>query len=220
MDFKDIKGLEHCKRGLEVAAAGSHNVLLIGPPGSGKHSLAEAFATITNRQVQIVDATSYTDEDFTMPRGALIVALMRPCPCGYFTDPRQECVCTPKDIRNHLSKIPGRLLDRIEVHLEVPKLSPNVSARATSLEGSDKVKARVETADTLLSEVEDKMDLDKEANELLKLAILELGISSMAYDKILSISKTIAALDGKEVVEAHHISEAISYRSLDRNLWG
>lgn len=220
MDFKDIKGQEHCKRGLEVAAAGLHNVLLIGPPGSGRHSLAEAFASITNRQVRIVDVATYATDYTSSPRGSFIVALMQPCPCGNFTDPRNECHCTPKQVRDYLNTIPGDLLDKIAVHLEVPKLSPNVAARATSTESSDQIKARVDKANDFLGEYESAMEPDKEANELLKLAILELGISSQAYDKILSVSKTIAALDNKDTIEAHHISEAISYRSLDRNLWG
>ena len=166
-----------------------------------------------------------------------IYKVMNPCPCGYFTDPKKECHCTPFQIQRYLSKISGPLLDRIDIHLEVPRLNLEHMTDKRRGEPSESVRKRVDKARTVQKErykkdgvyfnahlesrdLEKHCILDKESEELLKLAILELGISARAYDKILRVGRTIADLDGKETIEAHHISEAISYRSLDRNLWG
>ena len=161
------------------------------------------------------------------------------CPCGYFTDPKRECRCSPIQIQNYLARISGPLLDRIDIHLEVPRLNidrltdkrrgePSVDIRRRVDESraiqktryKDKAPGARFNAHIEPKELERYCVLDKESEELLKLAILELGISARAYDKILKVSRTIADLDAKEIIEAHHISEAISYRSLDRNLWG
>ncbi|MDD5436161.1 MAG: ATP-binding protein, partial [Candidatus Omnitrophica bacterium] len=167
----------------------------------------------------------------------MLVAAMNPCPCGYFTDPKKECHCSPFQIQNYLSKISGPLLDRIDIHLEVPRLKLENLTDKRRGEPSEEIRKRVAKARAIQreryksdathfnahlepKELEDHCALAKDAEELLKLAILELGISARAYDKILKVSRTIADLDGKDVIEAHHISEAISYRSLDRNLWG
>jgi len=173
----------------------------------------------------------------TYPAKFMLVAAMNPCPCGYFTDPKKECHCTPFQIQSYLSKISGPLLDRIDIHLEAPRLKYEHLTDKRRGEPSQEIRKRVDIAHEIQKarykndgvlfnahleskELEKYCVLDKEAEELLKLAILELGISARAYDKILKVSRTIADLDGKEIVEAHHISEAISYRSLDRNLWG
>jgi magnesium chelatase family protein len=167
----------------------------------------------------------------------MLVAAMNPCPCGYFTDPKRECHCTPIQIQHYLSKVSGPLLDRIDIHLEVPRLKLEHLTDKRRGEPSEELRKRVDKARAWQKEryinsgvffnarleskeLEKYCPLDKESEELLKLAILELGISARAYDKILRVSRTIADLDGKETIEAHHISEAISYRSLDRNLWG
>ena len=299
-DFKDVLGQEHVKRGLEVAASGGHNVLLIGPPNSGKRMIAERFTTIlpemtqdeiaeteklTGKKVrpfrspnntisesELMGSTTpgeislahngvlYLDnlpefrrnvleclrqpmeegsitisrvsKTITYPARFTLISSMNPCPCGNFTDPKRECHCAPYQIQSYLSKIVGNVLDKIDIHLEVPKLKLESLSTKRQGEASIEIRGRVEKARAIQKgrgslnaylepkDLEKCCIMDKEAEELLKLAILELGISARAYDKILKVAKTITDLDGKETIEAHHISEAISYRSLDRNLWG
>ena len=173
----------------------------------------------------------------TYPAKFMLVAAMNPCPCGYFTDPKRECHCTPYQIQSYLSKLSGPLLDRIDIHLEVPRLKYEHLTDKRRGEPSERIRGRVDAAKAIQKdrykhdgiafnahleskELEKFCVLDKESEELLKLAILELGISARAYDKILKIARTIADLENKDIIEAHHISETISYRSLDRNLWG
>jgi magnesium chelatase family protein len=317
-DFSDVKGQEHAKRGLEVAAAGGHNVIFIGPPGSGKSMLAKRLPTILSAltveesletskihsvagllsagrglvgtrpfraphhtisdaalvgggtnpapgeislahngvlfldelpefKKNVLEVLRQPLEDgevtisrvagtLTYPSKFMLVAAMNPCKCGHFTDPKRECHCTPLQIQHYLSKISGPLLDRIDIHLEVPRLNIERLTEKRRGEPSEAIRERVDKARGIQriryktglrynahlepKDMEKHCMMDRESGELLKLAILELGLSARAYDKILKVSRTIADLDAKDIIESHHVSEAISYRSLDRNLWG
>ncbi len=317
IDFSDVKGQWHVKRGLEVAAAGGHNVLMIGPPGSGKTMLAQRLVTILpglsfcemlettkiHSVAGLLDSKNFLvsrrpfrmphhtvsyagivgggkilkpgeislahngvlflDElpefhrdalealrqpleggtitvsraayNFVYPAKFMLVAAMNPCPCGYFTDPKKECHCAPPAIQRYLSKVSGPLLDRIDIHLEVPSLRYKELSNKSRGESSADIKKRVDKARKMQEHrykglnifcnahlsskhLEQFCRIDKEAEELLKLAILELGLSARGYDKVLKISRTVADLAGAETISAEHISEAINYRSLDRNL--
>lgn len=207
MDFSDINGQEHVKRGLEVAVAGGHNVILIGPKDAPIADLIKCIATI-------------------MPSAAVKIKAysMKPCPCGNFTHPKKECRCTPLKIQRYIVAVPKSVMDKADIHLEVPVLNVEHLTEKRRGESSANIKERIvvvysDRSGKVCSNTE-QITIDKEGEELLKLAILELGISARAYDKIIRVAYTIARLDHKNIVEAHHLSEAISYRSLDRNLWG
>ena len=318
LDFLDVKGQEHVKRSIEVAAAGGHNIIMIGPPGSGKtmlarrlptilpdltqeeaisttkiHSvagrLAEDTALITTRPFRsphhtISDAgligggpnpkpgevslahhgVLFLDElpefkrsvlevlrqpiedgrvtisraavSLTYPSSFMLAAAMNPCPCGYFSDPNRECTCSPLLIQRYLSKISGPLLDRIDIHIEVPAVRYKELSGELTGEKSELIRKKVNRArqiqqgrfkglsDTFCnSQMESKQirtfcKIDEKGNELLKTAITKLGLSARAYDRILKVSRTIADLEGSEHILPQHVGEAIQYRSLDRNL--
>lgn len=318
VDFCDVKGQNYVKRGLEVAASGGHNVLMLGPPGSGKTMLAKRIPTIlpditleesleitkiysvmglvgpqtslltsrpfrsphhTSSDVALIGGGSvpkpgevtlshhgvlFLDEMPEFSRNALeclrqpledhcvtvsrayrsarfpakfmLIASMNPCPCGYLTDTRRKCQCTSQQIERYMGKISGPLLDRIDIHLEVPALKPLELLQIPKAESSSEIKARTGQARKIQQEryknsgiyanaqmsqkqIKQFCVLTNDSEELLKTAIEELKLSARAHDKILKVARTIADLEGKESIHPQHIAEAIGYRSLDRERW-
>ncbi len=167
----------------------------------------------------------------------MLVCSMNPCPCGHYGNPTHQCSCTPTQIQKYTGKISGPLLDRIDIHVEVPAIKYQELRASRSGEKSSDLRQKVIKARQIQSErfkglkdiyknadMPSKMIrkyciLDGQSNELMKMAMTKLGFSARAYDKILKVARTIADLEETQEIEVHHISEAIQYRSLDREYW-
>ena len=173
----------------------------------------------------------------TFPCQFMLVAAMNPCPCGYFGDTQRQCRCTPVQIQRYRNKISGPLLDRIDIHVEVPSVRYQELAALEQGEPSSAIRERVvsareiqqerfegngrihSNADMGSKELQKHTKVEQDAQDMLKMAITELNFSARAYDRILKVSRTIADLESCETIQSHHVSEAIQYRSLDREMW-
>ena len=318
VDFKDVRGQHTAKRALEVACAGGHNILMIGPPGSGKTMLAKRMPTILpplifeealettkiHSVAGVLDASAglvgvrpfrsphhtisdagligggvvprpgevslahngvlFLDElpefprnvlevmrqpledgtvciarasmSLTFPARFMLAAAMTPCPCGYFNDRTRECHCTPPMIQHYISKISGPLLDRIDIHIDVPAVNYK-ELRSTSLpESSAQIRERVVRAREIQlqrfkadkiycnaqmapRQIRAHCDLSADCERLLERAMTQQGLSARAHDRILKVSRTVADLEGTTSIQTKHIAEAIQYRTLDRTFW-
>ena len=172
----------------------------------------------------------------TFPARFVLTAAMNPCPCGFFGDPTRECRCTPTQIQRYVAKISGPLLDRIDIHIDVPAVRYKELRGAAPVEGSAEVRARVAAARERQLErfrglkiysnaqmparlIRQVCEIAAESEKLLENAITRLGLSARAHDRILKVARTIADLDASDRIQPKHLSEAVQYRTLDRTYW-
>ena len=317
-DFSQVKGQYEAKRAMEIAAAGSHNILLIGPPGSGKsmlakrvpsilpdmsfeemiettkiHSIAGALhrdglitvrpfrsphhsvtavglggggtggirpgeVSLAHNGVLFLDelpeftrsalevlrqpiedsriTISRAGQSCTYPCSIMVVAAMNPCPCGYYSDETHQCTCSPRKISNYLNKISGPLLDRFDIHVEVPPVKFDELRSDEVSECSAEIKKRVDAARDIqrerfknskttsnsrinAAELSQFCLIDKEAEKVLRDAFEKLNMTARAYDRVLKVARTVADLEQSEIIRSYHVLEAVQYRSLDRKYW-
>jgi magnesium chelatase family protein len=320
VDMREVKGQLHLKRAMEVAAAGGHNLLMIGPPGAGKTMIAQRLPTIlppltleealeTSRIYSVAGllkeetglltrrpfrAPHHTISDVALVGGGnypmpgeislahngvlfldelpefkrqvlevlrqpleegkitiararfrieyparfMLIAAMNPCPCGYYTHPTRPCTCAPGAVQRYTARISGPLLDRIDIHIAVTPVETAALSETSTGEDSATIRDRVRKAREIQAHrfgtipnihtnsqmppklVEEICRLDEPSRRLLENAANRLQLSARAYHRILRVARTIADLDGSETIKAHHLAEAVTYRTLDRATWG
>lgn len=318
LDFADVKGQQNAKYALEIAAAGGHNALMIGSPGSGKSMLAKRIPSIlpemtraeSMETTQIYSIAGLLDPKHplmtrrpfrsphhtisgaglvgggTIPRpgeislahngllfldelaefdhrtleimrqpledrrvtitraagtvsypcSIMLVGAMNPCPCGYFGHPRRKCTCSDRQVRQYLGRISGPLLDRFDLHIEVEPVSFDDLSAKTKAESSAVIRTRVQAARAIQNKrftgteifcnavipagkLQEFCPMDGSASALLRAVFDKLGLSARAYDRILKVARTIADLDGSDIIQKQHIAAAAQFRSLDRKYW-